>query len=62
MDQTEEDDGTHRYSRSKIAVFICFTLSAGLLLSSLLHPNPLTSRSSKLSIQSNAASVDLHDR
>lgn len=62
MDLIERNHGEKRYSWSKVGVFVCFTLSAALLLNSLLHPKTLTSGSTKPSIQSSAAPADLYDR
>lgn len=46
----------------RIGVILCFSLSAALLLSSLLNPRALTSRSSEPASSSSAAPNALHDR
>lgn len=61
MDLIVEGVGTRRLSWSKVGVFICFALSAALLINSLLHPNTLTSGTTEPTSLPLAAKV-LHDR
>lgn len=62
MNLTEEDCRAKENSWSKAGVFICFTLSAALLLNSLVHPKTLTTGSQKPSLQSDTVPADPHDR
>lgn len=62
MDLIGENSEKNRFSWSKASVFVCFTLSAALLLNSLLHPNTLTSGSKKPVTMPNSATADIHDR
>lgn len=63
MDLTEENNASKSNNWSKVGVFVCFTLSAALLLNSLLnHPNALTSQSQRPSVQTDAVSADHYDR
>lgn len=62
MDLTEVNTGRKSFSWSKVGILICFTLSAALLLNSLLNPNTLTRGFNKFPVQSNAAFADQFDR
>ncbi len=55
MNPIEGENGQAGYSWSKVAVFICFTLAATLLLNSLLYPKTP-------SITLNPTAPTFHDR
>jgi len=62
MNLIEGENGKASYSWSKVAVFVCFTLAATLLLNSLLHPNTPPHTSKTQSFTLNPTDTTFHDR